>query len=513
VSWQRSWNVDLSLAFAIIGITALVLLLLGHVFGTMFRSKSPLLALDFVLLVGAGYAVAAIIRTLLAGFAADLTTRVAFTLFGAIMLILLGCGAWQLAKGRADRRQNHIELSRFVWISLAVVLTIGAAYSAWVVHISPDDLTSAEVMQPDQGSWGFLFGRANHRLDYHALFAYDLATGDSIRLNGIKSWFSSGFSRDGSRVAYLQLPDFRAGVGELYVLPLHAGATPEATRISAARSSDYVFSDDGSRLAVIEMDGIVTVYDVASKRALVSAKVPAGEHVSRRAFFVTPDVIRVYMTAPQNATMKPEEHTIDIYELDVATRALQHTGSYRAVTKILAFTVSGDGNRALVVERDDLGVSRSFVIDARSAQVVAPVPYERMLHTMLLADGSVARLSGTDANDWTLTIHALNGSEKQIPIGRIGHLYFARELKGGQVVLSSADKQSPQLFVVDYVHGTVVRRETNLRASSIGWSQWSMTDPRHAVSDPQQPVAVYDDAKNLYAWQPLTGAKKELLKF
>src|SRR6185369_11271541 len=274
VSWQRSWNLQLPVAFAIIGLAALVLMLLGHVFGTMFRSKSPLLALDFLLLVGAGFAIAAIIRPLLAAYAADLTTRVAFTLFGAILLILIACGAWQLAKGRADRRQNHIEMSRFLWISLAVVLAAGGAYSAWVVHLAPNDLVSAEMMQPEQGSWGFLFGRANHRMDYHALFAYDLASGDSIRLDGMRSWFSTGFSRDGSKVAYLQLPDIRSGEGELYVLPLHGGATPEPTRITASRSSDYVFSDDGSRLAVIERDGIVTAYDVATKRALVSAKVP-----------------------------------------------------------------------------------------------------------------------------------------------------------------------------------------------------------------------------------------------
>src|SRR6185369_8297412 len=55
-SWNRSWNVELPVAFAVVGTAALVMLLFGHLFGTMFRSKSPLVALDVVLIVAAGFA-------------------------------------------------------------------------------------------------------------------------------------------------------------------------------------------------------------------------------------------------------------------------------------------------------------------------------------------------------------------------------------------------------------------------------------------------------------------------
>jgi len=124
-SWHRSWNVELGAGFTVVGVVALTLLLLGHVFGTMFRSKSALVALDVTLMVLAGMAIAAIIRPLLEGFAGDLTTRVAFVLGGALLLILVLCGAWQLEKGRADRRQNHIALSSFIWIATSIVLAAG----------------------------------------------------------------------------------------------------------------------------------------------------------------------------------------------------------------------------------------------------------------------------------------------------------------------------------------------------------------------------------------------------
>lgn len=514
VSWRGSWDVDLPWGFAIIGLAALVLLLLGHVLGTMFRSKSPLLALDLLLLVAAGFAFAGIVRPLIVGYAIELMKRVSYVLFGAAVVVLLLAGAWQLAKGRADRRQNHVELSRFVWIGLAIVLAIGGMYTAWVVHIGPGDLVNGQVVQPDQGSWSFLFGRANHRMDYHALFAYDLASGEGVRIDGVQSWFSSGLSHDGRKMAYLNVAYSKAGSnpfgeGELYVMPLRSDAKPEATRISATRNSAYTFSDEGSRLAVMESDGIATVYELASKRALVSAKVPAGPHNSRRCFFVTPDLLRVYVTAPQFASLKPEEQTLDIYEIDVRTRGLQHTGSYRAVTTSLELSVSADGNRGLLLEGD-----HAFIIDARTAQVVATVPAGNLMHTTLLADGSVAVLAANDAHDWTLTTHAPNGGGKQIAIGRMTQLHFARDLQGGLVVLTGSDQANGKsLYVVDYAHGSVVRREANLHGPSYGWMQWNMTDPRHAVADPQQPIAAYDSANTLYAWQPLTGAKKELLKF
>jgi ABC-type transport system involved in multi-copper enzyme maturation permease subunit len=512
-SWRSSWNVELPVAFAVVGGAALTLMLFGHLFGTMFRSKSALVALDLVLMVIAVFSVSGIIRPLLEGFAGDLATRVAFTLGGALLVILLISGAWQLAKGRADRRQNHVALSRFVWTSVAIVLAIGGAFTWWVAHLEPSDLNPPNVSQPAHGSWSFVFGQAKHRMDYHALFAYDLATGDSLRINGIRTWFSSGFSHDGRTVGYLKLADYRAGEGELYLQPLRAGAKPQPTQITMTRGSEFTFSDDGSRIGVIDVNGIVTAYELASKKALVSAKLPEAERTRRRLFFVTPDVLRVYIQTPQYPSISPVTCTIEIYELDLRTRALAHTGSYRAVTKSLDLVVSADGSRGLIVERDDAvkSKSRAFVIDARTAQVIAPAPAGSMMHITLLADGSVAVLSH-EANEWTLGVHAIDGTARQIPIGRMTQLYFARELSGGMIVLSGVEKKVSTLFVVDYAHGSVVRREPDLRSESFyGYQQWYAADPRRSVADAGQVMAVNDNRFTLYAWQPLTGEKKKLL--
>jgi hypothetical protein len=446
------------------------------------------------------------------GFAGDLTTRVAFALGGAMLLILVLCGAWQLEKGRADRRQNHIALSRFVWIGMAIVLAIGGAFTAWVVRVSPADLESADVSQPGQGTWSFVFGKAKHRMDYHALFAYDLATGDSVRIDGIRSWFSSGFSGNGKKIAYVKLPDFSAGVGELYLMSLQAGAKGEATRIPVTRGVAYTFSDDASRIALIDSDGLTTVYDVASKNALVSAKVPVSSTNMRRLFFVSPDLLRVYVQTPQYGAVKSTAFTVEIYEVNVVTRALAHTGTYRCMTKNFGIAVSSDGTRALTVEREDNGPGRANVIDARTGQLIAQAPAEQLMHITLLADGSVATLTET-AGEWVLKVRGVDGSERQTPVGKMERMYFARELSGGRIVLTGAEQKEWSTILVDYAHGSVVRREPNVHATSFSYQQWYGSDPRRTVADPEQPIAVIDGTKTLYAWQPLTGAKKQLVQF
>jgi len=511
-SWQKSWNVELPIAFALVGTVALALLLFGHLFGTMFRSKSPLIALDVALMVVTGLALIGIVRPLLEGFGLELAGRVTFALGAAILLILLVCGAWQLSKGRADRKQNHVALSRFVWISMAVVLAIGGAFTAWVVMVSPGDLESPSVSQPEQGTWSFLYGKAKNRMDYNALFAYDLATGDSVRINGIRSWWSSGFSRDGKHVVYLKLPNFRASEGDLYLMPLRAGAKAEPLHINVTRGGVYTFSDDGTRIALIDSEGILSVHDLASKKALVSAKIPVKGANRRRFFFVSPDVVRVYVQTPQYGSLKLAEFSVEIYEVDLRTRALTHTGTYRCTTKNFGITVSADGTRALTVERDDTGISRANVIDARTGQLIAPAPAATMVHSALLANGSVATLDQT-SGDWTLTVHGADGSEHKTPIGKMERVYFVRQLEGDRLVIAGKGAKTWSMIVADYAHGSIVRREEDAHASSFGYEEWYGSDPRRSVAAADQPIAMTDSAKTLYAWQPLSGAKKKLVQF
>jgi hypothetical protein len=112
-----------------------------------------------------------------------------------------------------------------------------------------------------------------------------------------------------------------------------------------------------------------------------------------------------------------------------------------------------------------------------------------------------------------LKVRGVDGGERQTPIGKMERVYFARELSGGRIVLAGTAENEWSMILVDYAHGSVVRREPNVHATSFGYQQWYGSDPRRTVADPEQPIAVIDGSKTLYAWQPLTGAKKKLLQF
>ena len=121
---------------------AVFLLLGGHIVSTWIRSRSPLLAADFIaLLLSIGIAIV-VIEPLALRFALRPLTNVVATELAALIIATVAGGAWQLSRGRTDLRQSHRELSSFVW-TIMLLAAIGVfGYSRWVLAASPRDLRS-----------------------------------------------------------------------------------------------------------------------------------------------------------------------------------------------------------------------------------------------------------------------------------------------------------------------------------------------------------------------------------
>ncbi|HYM61089.1 MAG TPA: hypothetical protein VEZ11_09375, partial [Thermoanaerobaculia bacterium] len=191
-AWTQFWQLTQVLpSFAIGGTgggivlgTALVLFFVAHMLGTIVRSRSPLIVLDFVAAVMCGVAVPFLIRPLLAGWARGLAVALGTGLGCAFVIVLACAGAWQLAHGRTDRKRNHSALSQFLWSSMAIVLILGAAFVTWVVSAKPNDLNAAILGQrAPAGPWLVLMGRAANRGDYRAGFLVNSETGDFTRFD------------------------------------------------------------------------------------------------------------------------------------------------------------------------------------------------------------------------------------------------------------------------------------------------------------------------------------------
>src|SRR5204862_7200798 len=139
------------------------------------------------------------------GFALELLRRIGEVLGVFVALAILAAGAWQIARGRTDRRRSHKELSRFLWGTLGGGLLILAAYVAWVVSATPRDVPVPDFVDQSVSSWTFIGGRVKNRMDYHAMFLYNIDSGRFLRIPKMQSWWPAVFSNDG-KVAVWVVP-------------------------------------------------------------------------------------------------------------------------------------------------------------------------------------------------------------------------------------------------------------------------------------------------------------------
>ncbi|HLJ72948.1 MAG TPA: hypothetical protein VKU62_00080 [Thermoanaerobaculia bacterium] len=240
---------------------ALALFLLAHVIGTFVRSRSAWFLFDFSAAVICGTAMWMLVRALLTGFAQLLALRMveAFAVFLALSVI--AGGAWQLERGRTDRRRSHMELSRFLWVSIGCGVLIVAAFVAWVVSVRPGDLKVSGGRQ--SGQWAFIGGVAKNRLDYRAAFLYNVVDGRAVRLTA-PPWNGVGIRPD--LATWFVRSD---GVYELWFARLSdAHPKPRYTGIAVKQWSSTWLSSDGLHVRVLDRQGIVSEYDLASGKLL-----------------------------------------------------------------------------------------------------------------------------------------------------------------------------------------------------------------------------------------------------
>jgi ABC-type transport system involved in multi-copper enzyme maturation permease subunit len=85
---------------------AAVFFLITHVIGTFVRSRSPWIAFDFIAAAICGWALWMMARPLLDGAAIELIKLLGKILSLYLGMVIVAAGAWQLSRGRTDRRRK-----------------------------------------------------------------------------------------------------------------------------------------------------------------------------------------------------------------------------------------------------------------------------------------------------------------------------------------------------------------------------------------------------------------------
>lgn len=479
--WESAWTVTFNQGASFILGIALALFLIAHVIGTFARSHSPRIAVDFAAAVGCGVAIYLLLRSLARGSAFLTIKWLAITLGVILVLAVLAGGAWQLARGRIDRRRNHAALSQFLWGSMAIALLAAAAFVAWIVSVKPRDLTS-EIggERAASGPFAVLLGRAKGHLDYRASFLLNTEDGKTFRLDS-QPWIVR-FSRDGSTAVWPVVEKRAASLMRVASLWMYkrGAASPIDTGLTMSWG-DFAVSDDGNRIATYSL-GTVSIYDIAQKRSLVSAHLSMERYT--QAVFVSPDLLRVYLAT--STSWK-------IFEVDAKTRSVNQTGETPSSDQSSGWVVLDAGASHMLVHR--LNSNLITLNDARTGAMIAPVGGSDVRTAGFLRDGRVVYIDGPYSRR---VLHVLgSGSlpQRNVILGASQWSWIVGD-DGQRLVIQNG----AEVLAIDLGRGTIERRAQATRV---------MPSPEARTAlEPLREVFYIDKDKHVVAWNPANGAKK-----
>ena len=508
-AWGKSWNFSMLSGAGVILATSIGLILVSHTLSTMFRSRSAVLAIDVVLLAAVGFAVWFLIEPFLVVNAIVVAERVIWGILATLVVALVGAGAWQLSHGRTDLRRSHTEMSRFLWAALALGLSLVAAYGYWVRAVEPSDLTSAYAQMNATGDWAVVTGEAKYRGDYRPIFVTNVKTGESTSFP-VAGWAGSDFTRNGKAVTSVA-PVLRMKSGDfmLWMQRLGVDERPRATGITLAPNSSIVVSDDLTRVAVFSHRNLA-VHAIEGPQMLASMRLEPAPGVRREAFFVTPDLLRVYTVRNESRGATDGPQTLTIEELDVPSRRLVKTGEWSTTGRWLQFEVSDDGSVVSVFPGRSNGTALRMILDGRTAEERGTFEGESGSEVARgLRDGRYFSLRAGEAH-----VYGRGGElQRSFSLPFQGWTRWAGEAAPGIVVVNvrRSDATSERsglgwdLKVIDIANGAVVRELRDAHFPSSG--NWS--DPRVPAS--LRSTYLYTDAGGkLWRWNALTGEKTKM---
>src|SRR5947207_2699416 len=309
-------------ALAIVG-GSIVLFFVAHVIGSFVRSHSAWIAVDFAALCVAAYVASLMFGPILSADAYQASRWLAAMIGCGVMVALIGGGAWQLSRGRTDRKRSHVALSQFVWIVIAVTLAIAGAFVGWLMSATPKDITDLSVSVPRPGSWIILGGETRGRIDYRSVFVYNLDSGAYSRISHRNLW-RADLTADGKRLIVARA-NRKQGSMEILQRPVDKN-DEQPTGLTMRLSADYITSPNGDTIASVDRD-ILSVYSVPQRRSLGSVRL-TGDLAIIAMYFASPTSVRLI-------SITPPTHTLHIAEFDLERRTMQETGAFPNYGKAL----------------------------------------------------------------------------------------------------------------------------------------------------------------------------------
>ena len=452
-------------AIALTVLAGAFLLLVAHAAAVSLGSRSPLALLDVALLIAVAAVVVSASNRLATHLASTALMRGSFAFDAVALAGLVMAGFAQVSLGRTDPRRGHRALSLTLWSTLGAAAVAFAAYGAWVLAASPNDLRSVDGFElATRGNWLAISGRAWGRGDYQPVFLLQTASGRFVRVGAGGPWMRGAtFSTDGRRAAWLgRQQGNRFAPAEVVTLDLaEPDARPVTTTISIRPGyfDALTLSADGRRLAVRE-EKTLSVFDLPSEKQLVSVRLP--ENVANvRSFFLLAERLRI-LGWPEPAA-GVERADLRVLELDVAGKRLVETGRIPDVSRMGFFSLrrSGEGDRLVLNERRD-GRRTVTLYDGRTGALLAKLTScegEGNYQAMFLADGRVVLAEGGQQGTRVRLFSPAGKPDRVFELAAGRRIRLGGEASAGSVVVSVVPERSTRwsdgtAFLVDLTRGT-----------------------------------------------------------
>jgi ABC-type transport system involved in multi-copper enzyme maturation permease subunit len=494
--WLGGWKTIVLNALVLIP----VLFFGAHAASTMFRSRSALVALDFLMFGVMLTALFTMTRPILLGRGTDVVEKMLIAVGIAVTAVLAIAPVWQIARGRIDPRRNHASLSTAVWSGVAVVMIAAAAYAVWVISPPLSGILPFAVEQSPSGRWIAVSGQPPSRGSYLATFLLDSTSGRRQRVPTQPG--NSHISGDGRTMVWLEPDELwptrpasdrswpPKGTFRLHMQALEEGARPRATSLTFKDPLRIQLSEDGSRLAVVNLDQL-EIYELPSGRLLGAANGLRGT-----VFFAGPNVVRVLQSPYTNQSMRR------IQEFDLVQRKVTTTAEWPAVRRsekpgvYFFINVTPDGSRIYLGEEGK-------VRDARTGAVLAALPIQPEVDrpTTMLRDGSTILIRGARLLHYDPKGALLH----EVPLPAAG-MDVRGQVGASKLLLSSTARQDGPLAVslIDLATGKI-------GAVLPGYVSGTGCDngiiPQY---NEDATLVAMDAARKLVLWDLKTGAKRPL---
>jgi hypothetical protein len=520
--------------------TIALLLPVAHAAGIVFRSRSPWLAVDLVLLVVTAGVVALIARLLLHEMALTAAGRGLVALGVLLLAAVIGAGFAALAGGRTDIQAAHRAFSRSFWPATLAAAALFAAYARWTISIEPRDLAGIWAVPAPRGDWTGISGWARGRGDYEPLFLFQTSTGRSLKLEAgfwkAGSWNPLVFSGDGRVAVWLEggyrisplsaigLPELvrsRFEPLEFHRLALdNPSARPQATGILLSSfPRTWAVSGDGNLIAVASAGGglrsLVSVHELSTGRLLASVAMPP--QVRLHIVFPAPGHVRLY--AEESSESGPSNEVrrqVAVYDFAIAARELTRVGRTETFQGWVVLRRSPDGSRFLVF--DPRGKTITLHEDPSGRRLAILSSGERWTRSaVFLADGRITSTE-RDAAGTRVRVFSSGGEEqKTIPIrtGPGWRIGLGGEVSAGKLVVSSrpdrSDWKDSEIFLADTSTGES-RPVAQHLVPLIGPSWRTKDDPESwPAAGSEATKLFYGAGDSLVHFDALTGEQRVIL--